>query len=893
MANELAQRSQRAPRAAGLSRSKACCSETLCTSRGYSSLRVLGRGSFGVAMLVRDADGNERVVKGVDLSQRSEKHRLAAAGEAEVMQRLRHPYIVRFRESFMEEDTLAIVMDFAGAGDLRQQVRTAKLAETILPENSLIRWITQALLGVRYMHNLNILHRDLKSENLFLETMGHLRIGDFGISCIVSNPEKPFVEKKLVGTPYYLAPEICSLAIYSGSSDIWAVGCVLFELAALTVPFTGNSLSELMTEIKSKTAPPLPEHYSSELAALCRALLNSSRFRRPSASSVLQRGILRSMVEELLAECHQTGLSINQSLATSPTAESSAALQACSPTVVIDSPHLRSEIPESLVDMKAIEAPAASALQSDYIGAGLHILELAKAIEVVQDRHGRAPQSLISDCALFAAAVEKHGYASCAERARAAPRAHRDASSMPPPGSRVHDPSKMSLPVGISSSYGHPLRAYCGGHATSEQAQGGYASSARAMMHCTSTASRLMADDPKHLFCKRQQEEQLSLDSAGAMPPRRCFTSSVAESGSPMNMRHSRDRHGDIKAPTHSRPASASPSTAVDDEHPDCKAPLLLQQPVGSQQCLPGHRGYVSSAGGVPARPLSASLGSVAGAPAKMLRSLKRTHELGEGDDVGEKIATISAGWGSPQLPQTTLARVERQPMKLPPHSKHRSSSSSALLRSASGLGPVPPLPPPLPLPPARRKQDIAEEPVVSKQNHNSQDICPDEQTQMQIQKRCLDTADIRLERRRQRVVPCPQFTIPVMPSLEHAGVPLAPARSSLDNAGRQIECSAGSSTSAVPKVVPPPLNLASIKHNDTGNLNSRRLPPSGRLSARSASARALSSALSSARRRLSRALSWGELIGAKAEQQQQQQQPLRPMSSRSPRRAVRLPLQR
>eukprot|EP00931_Biecheleriopsis_adriatica_P068433 TRINITY_DN4238_c0_g1_i2.p1 TRINITY_DN4238_c0_g1~~TRINITY_DN4238_c0_g1_i2.p1 ORF type:complete len:726 (+),score=117.23 TRINITY_DN4238_c0_g1_i2:83-2260(+) len=277
--------------------------DELGLDRGYTNQRFIGRGSFGAALLVRDSQGQERVIKAIDLSSLNSKQREAAPREPEIMQRMRHPYIVRFRESFLEKGMLAIVMDYAGAGDLLQQVDAARRQQTPLPEEQVTLWFTQATLGVKYMHNLNIIHRDLKSENLFLEKRDHIRIGDFGLSKVLCRPSSVCIEQQIVGTPYYLSPEICSEGVYSTASDMWALGCVLFELLSLSVPFEATNLPTLMVRITSDApAPRITASCSEGFADLCASLMLKCRTDRPCASEVLQHSILCKTTASLLAE---------------------------------------------------------------------------------------------------------------------------------------------------------------------------------------------------------------------------------------------------------------------------------------------------------------------------------------------------------------------------------------------------------------------------------------------------------------------------------------------------------------------------------------------------------------------------------------------------------------
>lgn len=265
----------------------------LGTDRGYRIERSIGRGHFGVAFLVKDGENQRRVLKALELD------RGDARREAEIMRQLRHPQIIRFRDSFEEKGFLAIVMDHAACGDLLKRVDVAKKAGHPLQEEQVMQWVTQALLGLRYLHGLCIIHRDIKNENLFLDSEDKLRIGDFGLAMKLKKATEIFIEQQIVGTPLYLSPEICAKGMYSMASDLWAIGCSLFELLSLQLPFEAANLPCLLVKITTATAAPRPNCNSQDLADLCVWLLTKSRMSRPSAAEVLSHRFLQPVVSAL------------------------------------------------------------------------------------------------------------------------------------------------------------------------------------------------------------------------------------------------------------------------------------------------------------------------------------------------------------------------------------------------------------------------------------------------------------------------------------------------------------------------------------------------------------------------------------------------------------------
>merc|ERR1719436_797336 len=144
-------------------------------------------------------------------------------------------------------------MDFADGGDLYQRVSRTRKASQKFAEHQILRWFTEATLALKYMHDKHVLHRDLKSQNLFLTAQDRLRIGDFGISKVLEGTAS--FARTTIGTPYYLSPEICKEQPYSFASDIWALGCILYELVALRVPFDAQSLQALVQKITRGPTP--------------------------------------------------------------------------------------------------------------------------------------------------------------------------------------------------------------------------------------------------------------------------------------------------------------------------------------------------------------------------------------------------------------------------------------------------------------------------------------------------------------------------------------------------------------------------------------------------------------------------------------------------------------
>merc|ERR1719421_1615832 len=228
------------------------------------------------------------------------KERKDAANEVKVLSSLKHPYIVAYRDSFIEDGFLNIVMEYADGGDLFTRIQKAKKSMTKFPEQQILRWFTQALLALKFIHDKHILHRDLKSQNFFLMSNGKLRIGDFGIAKVLDSTAA--FAKTTIGTPYYLSPEICQERPYSWSSDVWAMGCILYEMAALRVPFDAPNIRALVSKITRGPLPVLPTQYSPNLQKLYEDLMQRDEKRRPTAAGVLRYSIVQAEIRNMLRE---------------------------------------------------------------------------------------------------------------------------------------------------------------------------------------------------------------------------------------------------------------------------------------------------------------------------------------------------------------------------------------------------------------------------------------------------------------------------------------------------------------------------------------------------------------------------------------------------------------
>lgn len=240
------------------------------------------------------------MAKVVLLDQLKERDRCLALQEVEVLRRMHHPHVVRHFSSWLHggkgTEALITVMEYCAGGDLRAWLEVCSRDGEHLPENYVLNLFAQMALGLRYVHSQKILHRDLKTSNMLLDGEHRVvKIGDFGIARVLDSTVA--VAITTLGTPYYMSPEVCKGEPYRDKSDMWSLGCVLYELCMFRHAFESQSLLGLVYCIVSERYEPVPaDQYSSALAELLACLLAKRDEERPSAFEALTREVLQPYV---------------------------------------------------------------------------------------------------------------------------------------------------------------------------------------------------------------------------------------------------------------------------------------------------------------------------------------------------------------------------------------------------------------------------------------------------------------------------------------------------------------------------------------------------------------------------------------------------------------------
>ena len=263
--------------------------------------RVLGKGVFGSVLIVKRKEDNEiYAMKRVKIGGLTKKELENSFNEVRLLASLNHKNVIGYREAFYDQQskTLNIVMEYADDGDLSTKIKQAIKKQIYFDEQTIWSTLIQILEGLKYLHKSDIIHRDLKSANIFLTKKGGVKIGDLNVSKIIGKS----MAITQTGTPYYASPEIWNDHPYDYKCDIWSAGCIIYEMASLKMPFRGTSMQMLYNNVMKGNIDPIPSRYSVELMEIIKIILTKNPNKRPSAEELLKNPIILQKMEKFGVE---------------------------------------------------------------------------------------------------------------------------------------------------------------------------------------------------------------------------------------------------------------------------------------------------------------------------------------------------------------------------------------------------------------------------------------------------------------------------------------------------------------------------------------------------------------------------------------------------------------
>ena len=258
----------------------------------YEVINQIGHGNFGkIYKIKRKSDNKVLIWKELDYSHMTEKEKEQIVNEVNILRELNHPNIVKYYDRIIDKNNskIYIIMEYCEGGDISQLISKCKKNGEYISEEMIWKIFTQILKAVHAIHTHKqgiILHRDIKPSNIFLDKNNNIKLGDFGLSRILS-PELNFAYSH-VGTPYYMSPEQIDETKYNEKSDIWSLGCLLYELAAFRPPFQAKNQIMLGMKIKSGKIERINKRYSNELWKCICSMLNINYEKRPSTFDLMK-----------------------------------------------------------------------------------------------------------------------------------------------------------------------------------------------------------------------------------------------------------------------------------------------------------------------------------------------------------------------------------------------------------------------------------------------------------------------------------------------------------------------------------------------------------------------------------------------------------------------------
>ena len=272
--------------------------------RDYESIAIIGRGAFGEVHVCREKKTDKiyaikKIKKNILILKNQIIHVL---NEQIFMSRAKSPWIVELKASFQEDDYLYLVMEYLPGGDLMNLL----IKKDILTENEAKFYISELILAIESIHNLDCIHRDIKPDNILIDNNGHIKLSDFGLAKISdklyekenekyknylnekknsdNNEEKMTHNKNFscVGTAYYVAPEVLNKKGYDKEIDWWSVGIIFYEMLVGYAPFCSKETSEVCYKVlnwKQYLKIPSKVKISEEAKDLIYKMINNSNNR--------------------------------------------------------------------------------------------------------------------------------------------------------------------------------------------------------------------------------------------------------------------------------------------------------------------------------------------------------------------------------------------------------------------------------------------------------------------------------------------------------------------------------------------------------------------------------------------------------------------------------------
>ena len=276
----------------------------------FQILSKLGEGAYSTVYKVkRIIDNQVYALKKVKLMNLSEKEKENSLNEVRILASVKSTFVIAYKEAFIDEtdQSLCIVMEYADKGDLYQKITQFKKIGCLIDEVDIWRIFIQMTKGLKALHDLKILHRDLKSANIFLFSDGSAKIGDLNVSKVAYRG----LGYTQTGTPYYASPEVWRDEPYDIKSDIWSLGCVTFEMLALHPPFRAENMEKLYNKVIQCQYGKISDRYSDDIKEIIKLLLKVKTKERPTCAQILKHPLVKKRLEFFQAQAGNDNIDID------------------------------------------------------------------------------------------------------------------------------------------------------------------------------------------------------------------------------------------------------------------------------------------------------------------------------------------------------------------------------------------------------------------------------------------------------------------------------------------------------------------------------------------------------------------------------------------------------
>lgn len=254
------------------------------SSSEYQIIEEIGSGSYSQVYKVIHLTSNAYfAMKKIDISKLTIKQKQYTATEVKILKQITHPHIIKFEKSFQEGNHLYIILELAKGGNLQSKLNVMKQNNEKFELITIWKYTYQIISGLSILHQHNIAHRDIKASNILIMNENTLKIGDFNIGKVIENE----ILYTQIGTPAMMSPEIWNGEPYDLKTDIWSLGCVVYQLATLKPPFIAQNLPSLYSKIVNCQYEKVKK-YPARFNKLLKSLLEKDPNLRPSCEDLLK-----------------------------------------------------------------------------------------------------------------------------------------------------------------------------------------------------------------------------------------------------------------------------------------------------------------------------------------------------------------------------------------------------------------------------------------------------------------------------------------------------------------------------------------------------------------------------------------------------------------------------